>query len=165
MCPGPPSSRLFNPPQALHWGTPTGLEVFPSSWVLSHVMFVSVCLDTWKAQRGPSDLAIRQLTREQCWAWKTTEHCQHKPCLSEEAAELWLQQMSYRLWDDTGSVLNIAYTFCLLNSLVHEVTIFPGPECLLNNWNMTCMEWGCLYKLANWEPVTSWAVFISWLLT
>jgi len=57
----------------------------------------------------------------------TTESCQHKPCLSEEAAELWLQQMSYRLCDDTGSVLNIAYTFHLLHSLVYEMRSFPGP--------------------------------------
>lgn len=87
----------------------------------------------------------------------TTEHCQHKPCLSEEAAELWLQQMLYRLWDDTGSVLNSSYTFCLLNSLVHEVTSSPA----LNNWNMTCMEQRCLYKLANWEPITSWANILA----
>lgn len=48
----------------------------------------------------------------------TTEGCQHKLYLSEETDELWLRLMSCRLCGGMGSVLNIAYTFLLLNSLV-----------------------------------------------
>lgn len=82
----------------------------------------------------------------------TTESCQHKPSLSEEAAELWLQQMSRRLCDDIGPVLKAAYTFHLLNSLAHEVTSFPGPECPLSNWSMICRVGDCLSKLIGKQP-------------
>lgn len=68
----------------------------------------------------------------------TTESFQQKQCLSEEADELWLQQMSYRHCGDMGSFLTITHTFQFLNLLVCEVTSFPGLECLLNHWDMIC---------------------------
>lgn len=68
----------------------------------------------------------------------TTESFQQKQCLSEEADELRLQQMSYRHCGDMGSFLTITHTFHLLNLLVCEVTSFPGLECLLNHGDMIC---------------------------
>lgn len=92
-------------PQAAHQGTPTGQgSGFPSFSCPTTVLVLMARL----CQRALThDLAIRQLMRNRAEPGMATESCQQKQCLSEEADELWLQQMSHRCCVDMGSVLNI----------------------------------------------------------
>lgn len=102
--------------QAPHQGTPTGQgRGFPSFScpITALILMARLCQHALT-----HDLAIRQLMKDRAEPGMTTEGCQQKQCLSEEADELWLQQMSYRCCGDMESVLNITYTFHLLNLYV-----------------------------------------------
>lgn len=73
--PGPPSDWLFNPsPGSALRNSHRPMKRFSFFFMsyyspLSYIMFVSTCPETWEAQRGANNLAIRQLTRGQCRAW------------------------------------------------------------------------------------------------
>lgn len=141
-----PSARLFNlfpgsTPRNTHRPR-RGFLSFPHPLaVLFPMSCLCQCASTRGKRRGEQMTWLSGSQRgNSAEPGMTTENGQHKPCLSEEAAELWLQQMSYRLCDDMGSVLNIAYTFHLLYSPVCVVTSFLGPKCLLHNWNPICGE-------------------------